>query len=316
MREKNLYAVSLVSIWHWIWGGMLVLIGVLIMFNVQDTYFASDGAPRELTIKAAIVGATTLVFGLTLLIIGAGIWFVRAWAWWTGVVIGAVAFVSDLANFARLSADLSMITDERFAQRVAAWPILMWDEHIAFLGTHQNQLMFVGWPILLHLVITLPVVLFLLAPQVRESFAVGLASGGASAAGSFDSTRVAPVLPSRLAGADDTAVQRPQQRGESLGYLIVQQGPNSGRSFHLGAHTRIGRGHANDIVIEDPSVSRDHAVIRLEDGRFVFNDRGSRNRSYVITSSGKHEVTGRHTLVDGDRLSIGDSVLLFRDGRP
>jgi len=96
--------------------------------------------------------------------------------------------------------------------------------------------------------------------------------------------------------------------------LIVQQGPNAGRSFHLGARTRIGRGQANDIVIGDASVSRDHAVIRMEDGRFVFTDRGSRNRSYVITENGKHEVTGRHTLADGDRLSIGDCVLLFRDG--
>jgi len=182
MQEKNLYVISLVSIWHWIWGGMLALVGVLIMFNVQDTYFPSDGAVRELTVKAAIVGTTTLVCGLALLCVGAGIWLVRAWAWWTGVVIGAVAIVSDLANFARLSADLSMITDDRFAERVAAWPILMWDERISFLGTHQNQLLFVGWPILLHLVITLPVVLFLLAPQVRESFVIGAASGATGAA--------------------------------------------------------------------------------------------------------------------------------------
>jgi hypothetical protein len=235
------------------------------------------------------------------------------------VVIGVVAVAADIANFARLSTDLSLENADSFTQRVADWPILMWSERLTFLGTHQNQLLLVGWPMLLHVGITLPVVLFLLAPQVRETFGIGLPSALPQAAGSFEATRVAPVSQSR-AGAhavDDTVMRgAPQRSDQSLGYLIAQEGPIAGQSFHLGGQTRIGRGRSNDIVIDDRSVSRDHAVIRLEDGRFVFNDRGSRNRSYVITSNGEREISGRHMLADGDRLRIGDSVLLFRDGRP
>src|SRR5215469_2846862 len=39
----------------------------------------------------------------------------------------------------------------------------------------------------------------------------------------------------------------------------------------------IGRGNANDLVLNDPSISRFHAVVKLTDNKVVIADRGSTN---------------------------------------
>ena len=41
--------------------------------------------------------------------------------------------------------------------------------------------------------------------------------------------------------------------------------------------TTIGRGNANDLVLNDSGVSRLHAVIKLEDESVMIADRGSTN---------------------------------------
>jgi ABC transport system ATP-binding/permease protein len=41
--------------------------------------------------------------------------------------------------------------------------------------------------------------------------------------------------------------------------------------------TTMGRGNANDLVLNDPSVSRFHAVLKLRAGAVAIADRGSTN---------------------------------------
>ena len=45
--------------------------------------------------------------------------------------------------------------------------------------------------------------------------------------------------------------------------------------------TRIGRSADNDIVISDKSVSRHHATISLENGRYVVRDLESQNGTFM-----------------------------------
>src|SRR3954465_5449899 len=69
----------------------------------------------------------------------------------------------------------------------------------------------------------------------------------------------------------------------------------------------IGRGTANDLVLNDTSVSRFHAVInRLEDGTVAIADRGSTNGVIV---NGK-KIAGETTIAHGDRARIGVYSLL------
>ena len=59
-------------------------------------------------------------------------------------------------------------------------------------------------------------------------------------------------------------------------WLVVRSGKRRGSSFDLrqGDHT-IGRGHDNNIVVEDAEVSRAHAVLRYRDGHFSLHDLAS-----------------------------------------
>jgi adenylate cyclase len=69
----------------------------------------------------------------------------------------------------------------------------------------------------------------------------------------------------------------------------------------------IGRGTANDLVLNDTSVSRFHAVIkRLEDGGFAIADRGSTNGVLI---NGK-KIAAEMPITHGDRAKIGVYSLL------
>jgi len=73
----------------------------------------------------------------------------------------------------------------------------------------------------------------------------------------------------------------------------------------------VGRHDACDIALEwDPKVSRVHAIVELVGNQWTFVDDGlSRNGSYVAGE----RILGRHTLKDGDRLAVGDTVLIYHD---
>lgn len=63
----------------------------------------------------------------------------------------------------------------------------------------------------------------------------------------------------------------------------------------------IGRGNANDLVLNDPSVSRLHAVVKQCDGAVMLADRGSTNGVLV----NGQRISGEHALRANDRVRIG-----------
>jgi adenylate cyclase len=70
----------------------------------------------------------------------------------------------------------------------------------------------------------------------------------------------------------------------------------------------IGRGNANDLVLNDNSVSRFHAVIKLlENESITIADRGSTNG---VLMNGQ-PITAEATLTDGDAIKIGVYKLKF-----
>jgi adenylate cyclase len=70
----------------------------------------------------------------------------------------------------------------------------------------------------------------------------------------------------------------------------------------------VGRGTANDLVLNDTSVSRFHCVIkRMEDGNYAVADRGSTNGVII---NGKR-INAETPIVDGDRAKVGVYTLVF-----
>jgi sulfur carrier protein ThiS len=73
---------------------------------------------------------------------------------------------------------------------------------------------------------------------------------------------------------------------------------------------QIGRHISNDIVVNDRRVSRHHAQVRFEQGRFVIYDLGSLNGIVVNRTNVR-----QHTLSDGDRVSVGSYDYVFHERR-
>lgn len=97
--------------------------------------------------------------------------------------------------------------------------------------------------------------------------------------------------------------------------LIVTNGPQEGQTIPLLLEkVVIGRATKNaswEILIQDPSVSRPHARLEKEDNRWYIHDLNSSNGTAV----NNHPVSGQPQLLeDGDTLTLGGSILLFRSG--
>jgi DNA-binding winged helix-turn-helix (wHTH) protein len=64
--------------------------------------------------------------------------------------------------------------------------------------------------------------------------------------------------------------------------------------------TTIGRWQANDIVLDSREVSRQHAEIRWEAGRYLLEDRGSKNGTFL----NNRRLVGAEPLHDNDQIHI------------
>jgi pSer/pThr/pTyr-binding forkhead associated (FHA) protein len=89
--------------------------------------------------------------------------------------------------------------------------------------------------------------------------------------------------------------------------LIVRTGPNPGMVFDLTKEiTTIGRDVANDIVLGDPEVSRQHARLTRTPGGYVLEDLGSTNGSFV----NGERLSSPRVLDPGDLLGMSEKVTL------
>lgn len=72
----------------------------------------------------------------------------------------------------------------------------------------------------------------------------------------------------------------------------------------------IGRNESCDVVIEDMSVSRLHAVVQYTDEGWVVTD----NDSKAGVGVNGYRVHGSEPIADGDRIMINTHSFIFRDG--
>ncbi len=102
--------------------------------------------------------------------------------------------------------------------------------------------------------------------------------------------------------------QQQQYDGPSRGKLVVLQGPLAGTVFPLiDDVTTIGSMKGNTLVIEDGSVSRRHAAIKIDDMRFEVADLNSTN-GVLVNGQKVHKVF----LRDGDSIQIGTTEMQFK----
>ena len=76
--------------------------------------------------------------------------------------------------------------------------------------------------------------------------------------------------------------------------------------------TTVGRDHEGDVYLNDPSVSRVHARILVENGAATVEDLKSKNGTCVQSEP----ITGPRALADGDEIEFGSVKVWFIIERP
>lgn len=107
--------------------------------------------------------------------------------------------------------------------------------------------------------------------------------------------------------------QRPTSRIPPAALILRRRGGQAGpeQVYRLDREVvQLGRHVSNDIVVNDRRVSRHHAQVRFENGRFVIYDLGSLNGIGINRTSVR-----QHTLRDGDLVSVGSYDFIFQMGR-
>lgn len=105
-----------------------------------------------------------------------------------------------------------------------------------------------------------------------------------------------------VADAGETRVTR-----RDRACLVVLSGPRVGAVFRLEqAVTVVGRSSQADVHIDDDGVSRNHVRVVRDGDRFVGEDLGSRNGTFVNGT----RLSQRLTLADGDKIQLGRGTIL------
>ena len=115
-----------------------------------------------------------------------------------------------------------------------------------------------------------------------------------------------------LPAGSDTMVLSAQPGAEApesarRAFLMVSTRGSLPVHFDLGgALIGIGRASDNDVIVDDPMVSRHHCQLKLQHGAYSFTDLGSRNGSTV-----NGQPVSQIALGPGDLIRIGDTEIEF-----
>jgi len=120
--------------------------------------------------------------------------------------------------------------------------------------------------------------------------------------------------------ADDSALtvafsessQPGAERPSSQPTLEVVAGEANQRVLSLGKKKlTIGRSGSNDLIVADKKTSRDHAVVYFDAGHYIIEDLNSTNGVYI-----NDQLIHKIILKSGDRITLGDTALLFTQREP
>lgn len=92
--------------------------------------------------------------------------------------------------------------------------------------------------------------------------------------------------------------------------FVMRSGPTPGVVFPLeGEQLTIGRDSSNGVAINDAEVSRKHSRLTFQGGKFVIDDLGSTNGTFV----NGQRLAGPVVLKAGDVVSLGEQIVLMYD---
>jgi pSer/pThr/pTyr-binding forkhead associated (FHA) protein len=92
--------------------------------------------------------------------------------------------------------------------------------------------------------------------------------------------------------------------------FVMRSGPTPGVTFPLeGDQLLIGRDSSNGVAINDAEISRKHSRLSFQGGKYVLEDLGSTNGTFV----NGQRLAGPVVLKPGDVVSLGEQIVLMYD---
>lgn len=92
--------------------------------------------------------------------------------------------------------------------------------------------------------------------------------------------------------------------------FVMRSGPTPGVTFPLeGDQLIIGRDSSNGVAINDAEISRKHSRLSFQGGKYVLEDLGSTNGTFV----NGQRLAGPVVLKAGDVVSLGEQIVLMYD---
>ncbi len=100
---------------------------------------------------------------------------------------------------------------------------------------------------------------------------------------------------------------RPERIASQEYHLVLVNTAEAGRSYPLGQSLRIGKAPDNDVVVDHPTVSRNHLVVRRQGDQFLVQDLGSTNGTFIDGAQVREAY-----LRAGALLEVGDVQMRFQ----
>ena len=92
--------------------------------------------------------------------------------------------------------------------------------------------------------------------------------------------------------------------------LVLRSDPAPGMTYPLeGDQITIGRDSTNGVAINHSEVSRRHSKLSFQGGKYVIEDMGSTNGTFV----NGQRLGGQTVLKPGDVVSLGEQIVLMYD---
>lgn len=233
------------------------------------------------------VGLVILVFAILETAIAWGLWELRDWARTTAIALAGLEIIGCVLGAALAFGGIGLPSLGR----------------LNFPG--------VGLGCLVLAAIQGLIIYYLTLPEIAAAFGQGKAvSRGFVPEPYVAKTRPireeTPAMPSTL--GEGTRPAAPPSGPLVNAWLVAVSGPTKGRFGLQKGRNTIGRDPSScQIIVDDPTVSGQHACLIFQGGRFVIHDLASLNGTFV-----NGQRVDRQMLLDGDKVKIGSTLFIYK----
>lgn len=272
----------------------VAILAIWFIFNGITT--VSGGLGTMFIPLPGITGTITLLIGIPAVLLGA-IYFAIGWGLWGGQNWGLIAAVA-----------LTVIT---LILSVLFGLVLLVGFNLPGIGPLNFPALGIGLFILA--MVEGLIIYYLLRPDVRDFF-----SEPGFEPTPFETIRATPPMPVTVAPPPVSsridprlpATELVESKAPPAAWLVAKSGSRSGQQYGLKrGRNRIGRdGNQCQVILDDSTVSKLHAEVSYENGRFMLYDHAALNGTFV-----NDRRVQKQGLLDGDEVRLGNVKLVFKE---